>query len=51
MLALLNSTHAIFYIGGKMRDLNDLLAQKSDRIVTRATGINDAGQIARHRYI
>ncbi len=40
-----NVTHAFLYAGGRMLDLNGLLAAGSGWELTEAYGINDAGQI------
>jgi uncharacterized membrane protein len=39
-------TVAFLYVGGQMRDLNTLLVPNSGWVLSRATGINDSGQIA-----
>jgi len=39
-------TVAFLYVGGQMRDLNTLLVPNSGWVLSRATGINDSGQVA-----
>jgi probable HAF family extracellular repeat protein len=43
-------THAILYSGGKIHDLNDLLAPNSGWILASAKGINDRGQIVGYGF-
>lgn len=38
--------HGFLYSGGRMFDLNNLIVQKSDWVITDATAINDKGRIA-----
>lgn len=37
--------HAFLYVGGRMLDMNDLLAQKMDWVLTSANAMNDRGEI------
>jgi hypothetical protein len=37
--------HGFIYIGGQMKDLNNLVPKSSGWVLDDATGINDAGQI------